>query len=231
MVLFPDDDTAYLEFLQVPSHRNGFILNTTRLRSQYAVLHRAHCHTIQGMPTAGQRWTTGDYRKVWASTDAVLQSWVSRELGTTAKPCGLCRPNGLIEKEANKGGMASPVKEEAGEVVVELATEGGGETIFRCRSRNGWVYWSDGSTIDMDEDDVDFVRDWHCSETEDFFVLLPSFWPHLSPLQIHPEWRDWFWKSYGAFLMGLDEGARKKYEAFDSRARRWVALTEGTDWP
>lgn len=228
MVIFQDDDAIYMEFLQNPSHRNGFVLNTTRVRSRYAVLHRAHCHTIQGVPTAGQRWTTGDYRKVWAATAQEIIGWATEEISADASPCGICRP--IDPSEGKQAGLASassaimPTTEGSKEVVVELAAEGGGETIFRRQTENGWVYWSDGNSMDIDEDDVDYVRSWHSPETGNFSDLLPSIWPYLSALQIHPEWRDWFREAYYSFLKGLDEKELKEYERFGSRKERWTDL-------
>lgn len=127
MVLFEDDDANYQEFIQAPSHRDGFILNTTRVRSRYAVIHRARCHTIQGVPAAGQRWTGGDYRKVWAESVEELQTWVSQELNAVPRPCGVCHPLAEPEMLLEKAHIPIPVRQINAEVVVDPVAEEVGE--------------------------------------------------------------------------------------------------------
>lgn len=231
MILFQDEDEHYLDFLQAPAHQEGFVLNTTRTRSQYAVLHRATCHTIQGVPTGGLRWTTGDYRKIWAATIEELQHWAATELREAPIPCGVCHPekdsaeeHSAEDKRPGESIVEGDPSKPPGDVVIELAAEGGGQTIFRRQTETGWMYWSEGSTIDFDEEDVDYFRQWSRPETADLASLLPSSWPRLSPLQIHPDCREWFRQSYDLFLKGLSAEERKQYEAFGSRRQRWAKM-------
>jgi len=165
MILFRDEDDRYLAFLADPRNRDGFILNTLRQPSAfYLALHRAACHSVQGHPANGRRWTTGVYCKLWSADAGELQEWAARELQGVPKPCGLCRPLHATEHDASVA-ESHPDQEEdvipetkpepgrtdiGGELVLELACEGGGETIFRRRTERGWVYWRAGSTMDFD---------------------------------------------------------------------------------
>lgn len=219
---FDDDDKHYLSFLQAEVHLQGFILNTTRKKSSYAVLHKASCHTIQGVPTAGQRWTTGDYCKVWAESLDELQEWVIKGLPGGARLCGTCKP--MEEKDSETIETSAAEKE----AIIDLATEGGGETIYRRMTDNGWIFGSDGSTMSFNEDDRVYSGEWNRPEAADLASVLPSIWPRLSPIQIHSEWHDWFRQAYSLFLSDLSKEERTRYEAFGSRRRRWEEMLGGT---
>ncbi len=205
MIIFQDEDDRYLAFLTDPKNRAGFIINTTRKPSaSYLALHRAACHTIQGSPTNGQQWTTGNYCKIWASEAEELQEWATREFQGIPKACGICHPLPDVERapdsSADTEAEPGPTKIQE-ELVMQLACEGGGETIFRRPTASGWVYWSDGSTMDFDANDVDYWRSWRRGETSNLGELLPSALPFLSLLNIHSEYRDWMRETYRATLI------------------------------
>jgi hypothetical protein len=91
--LFIDDDDQYLSFLAQPANRSGYVLNTYRKpNASYIILHRATCRHVQGEPSRGKQWTSGDYLKIWGATIADLTSWTSANLQCVPTPCGACRP-------------------------------------------------------------------------------------------------------------------------------------------
>ena len=92
MRIFEDDDAGYLAWIE--SHRHGFVVSTTRKPDpRYLMLHRATCHTINGKPARGDRWTTGYYIKVCSETRAALDQWARQIPGGELTSCGLCRPD------------------------------------------------------------------------------------------------------------------------------------------
>lgn len=253
MILFRDEDDRYLAFLADPRNRDGFILNTLRQPSaSYLALHRAACHSVQGHPANGRRWTTGVYCKLWSADAGELQEWAARELQGVPKPCGLCRPLHATEHDASVA-ESHPDQEEdvipetkpepgrtdiGGELVLELACEGGGETIFRRRTERGWVYWSAGSTMDFDANDDDYWRTWREEETANLGDLLSSSLVFLSLLKIHPEYRDWMREVYRSLRLMLEEDARisdgdgQTAEHFGRHVRKyWTRLLGDVVYP
>jgi len=94
IVKFVDEDEAYLAFLAEPSHCSGFVLNTYRKpNAGYLALHKATCHTVQGTPASGSKWTSGLYCKIWAATTSEMTEWIRENLGGTPTPCGTCKPS------------------------------------------------------------------------------------------------------------------------------------------
>ncbi len=91
-VTFDDDDKAYLRW--VDDHPHGFVVNTFRnVNPAYLMLHRAGCGTIRGTPARGERWTSGDFIKVWADSRQNLEDWARRIADGGLIPCKLCHPD------------------------------------------------------------------------------------------------------------------------------------------
>ncbi len=96
---FKNNDTAYLKWLiENPS---GFVLNTRRRGdSNYIVLHKASCHTVNVYPSMNNDaggFTEKSYIKICANTIDELHVWANangRENGTFSKICGICYPQG-----------------------------------------------------------------------------------------------------------------------------------------
>jgi hypothetical protein len=54
------------------------------------MLHQAHCHTINGTPARGIRWTA-DYMKVCSDDPAAIQHWITGAIaGGHATECQIC---------------------------------------------------------------------------------------------------------------------------------------------
>jgi hypothetical protein len=84
---FIDDDDGYLAWLA--AHQDLFVLNAARHPTPaYLMLHRASCHTINGTPTRGTRWT-GDYIKIGGARGELVD-YARREVGGHTQQCGTC---------------------------------------------------------------------------------------------------------------------------------------------
>lgn len=91
MVTFDRDDEAYVSWLAV--HPHGFVINAHRKpQPDYLIPHRATCVFISRTAEPPVRWTTSDYIKVCAETDAELAEWCRSEGGGNLQPCGKCHP-------------------------------------------------------------------------------------------------------------------------------------------
>jgi hypothetical protein len=90
VITFVDDDEGYLSWLR--RHAVGYVINCYRRPStDYLVMHLASCHTISGVPTRGDTWTSGEYAKACATRRADLLAW-ARAVGDIPHPCGTCDP-------------------------------------------------------------------------------------------------------------------------------------------
>jgi hypothetical protein len=76
--------------------------------------------------------------------------------------------------------------------VVELAVEGGGCTIFGQYSEGHWLFWEEGSSFGLGENDDEEVRSWKSEPTESLEEVLPTDWPYFNPVSVHPEFVSWF---------------------------------------
>ncbi len=82
------------------------------------------------------------------------------------------------------------------EVIIELGAEGGSITLFGVRSPRGWLY--SRSVDDWTSELIDEERIEHDSNVVDSWEsalgLLDRYpWHMLSPVRIHPEFREQIW--------------------------------------
>ncbi|MBX3942241.1 hypothetical protein [Burkholderia cepacia] len=70
--IFDSTDEKYLAWMKL--HRTGFVLNTTRNESTYAVLHKSGCHHISTYTKqyAVNAFTGENYIKICSDTPADL---------------------------------------------------------------------------------------------------------------------------------------------------------------
>jgi len=86
------------------------------------------------------------------------------------------------------------------ELVVSLGAEGGGASIFRVPSGSGgWSYRVSGSSMRMDEDDIDYWESWQKPAVATLQEALESVasgdvWAFLSPSDLHPDYRETVWR-------------------------------------
>ncbi len=85
---FEKDDRGYLAWLA--AHPDGYVLNTyMHVTSDYLVLHRTRCRTVNRPLAVGRSWTAM-YGKTLQTTSRGLEAWALREGGRPAQPCGHC---------------------------------------------------------------------------------------------------------------------------------------------
>ena len=107
MQRFVDDDGGYLDWLE--HHPDGFVLNTyPHVTSEYLILHRAACRTINRPLERGRQWTHL-YGKSCSDSRQELEVWAFDSTGRVVKPCGLCLGGdafslSLTGREGGQGG-------------------------------------------------------------------------------------------------------------------------------
>jgi hypothetical protein len=112
-------------------------------------------------------------------------------------------------------------------LVVQLGVEGGGATIYGSRKDGIWSFWRQSSSIALDEYDDESWRSWESEPVQDLSLALPNHWPMSSPINIAPEFLDWFRENYEIACSRLP-----KYLIVDQREhphREWMWLLYGKD--
>lgn len=82
------------------------------------------------------------------------------------------------------------------EIIADIGVEGGGVTIFGRISKGVWSFWTEGTSIDLDENDDEVWRSWSSEPVSSLDVLVPKDWPVFYPSMIHPEFVTWFRDAY-----------------------------------
>lgn len=97
--IFDSTDDKYLDWMKF--HREGFVLNTTRHESSYAMLHKSGCHHISTYTKqyAANAFTSENYIKICSDTAADLEAWTEKnrpraKLGS----CQTCRPDEIAQR-------------------------------------------------------------------------------------------------------------------------------------
>ncbi|AIO32321.1 HNH endonuclease family protein [Burkholderia cenocepacia] len=97
--IFDSTDDKYLAWMRL--HPEGFVLNTNRQESNYAVLHKSGCHHIStyAQQYADNAFTGENYIKVCSDTVADLEVWAEKKRPrATLTSCQTCRPNELAQR-------------------------------------------------------------------------------------------------------------------------------------
>lgn len=77
------------------------------------------------------------------------------------------------------------------ELIACLGLEGGGLDIYG-EPGPPWIFWSQGTSMDFDEQDNEVWRSWESERTENLESLLPQNWPMFYPSELHPQFKAWF---------------------------------------
>jgi hypothetical protein len=105
-------------------------------------------------------------------------------------------------------------------VIAEIGVEGGGLTIYGTQSDGVWNFWTEGTSIDMDENDDEVWRSWSSEPVNSLELVVPQDWPLFSPIQIHPKFVEWFRENYDEAVLNLPEDQRRYQEKH--RHGRWL---------
>jgi hypothetical protein len=92
-------------------------------------------------------------------------------------------------------------------VVAKLAVEGGGVTVYGIEQPGGWVFWQEGISMHLDENDDEDWRPWRSEPVSDLSKALPDIWLLMYPLLIHRTFLPWFRQHYerGREQLSVDE--------------------------
>ncbi len=74
------------------------------------------------------------------------------------------------------------------ELIALVGCEGGGVSVYGRRYPKGWRFFCEVNESYFDEEEHHAIS----QETDNIMELLPKNWPHLCPIEIHPEFLDWF---------------------------------------
>ena len=115
-------------------------------------------------------------------------------------------------------------KADVKQIIVELGYEGGGMTVYGRSAEGVWVFWSEGSSIDLDENDDEVWREWKTEESADLDTVLSDEWIMGHPIKIHPRFRDYLKAAYKKQLEVLRPELKEIHEKY--MAVRWKRILQ-----
>ncbi len=104
-------------------------------------------------------------------------------------------------------------------LIADIGIEGGGVTIFGRKPEGAWLFWTEGTSIDLDENVDEVWRSWSAAPVNDLDLVLPGDWPLFHPVQIHSDFLEWFRAAYEKARQTLPDHARRYHD--EHRHRRW----------
>lgn len=104
-------------------------------------------------------------------------------------------------------------------LIAQMAVEGGGITIYGSQAKGVWSFWTEGNSIDLDENDDEVWRSWSSEPVSSLDFVLPKDWPVFYPSKIHPEFVEWFRRNYDKVRASLPEDQRRYQDK--RRHERW----------
>ena len=107
-------------------------------------------------------------------------------------------------------------------LIAKMGFEGGGITIYGRQPEGAWSFWTEGSSIDLDENDHEVWSSWSSEPVSSLDLVVPRDWPVWHPVRIHPEFAGWFRANYDRVRAALPEDQRR-YQG-EWRHGPWVAV-------
>jgi hypothetical protein len=102
-------------------------------------------------------------------------------------------------------------------LIADFGVEGGGITIYGGQSDGVWSFWTEGSSMDLDENDDMVNRSWTSEPVNSLDLVVPKDWPIFYPSKIHPDFVDWFRTNYDPTRESLPEDQRRYQEKHPHR--------------
>jgi hypothetical protein len=102
-------------------------------------------------------------------------------------------------------------------VIAEMGIEGGGTTIYGTQAEGVWSFWTQGTSMDLDENDDEVWRSWSSEPVTGLDDVVPKDWPMFYPSTIHPGFVEWFRGTYEKARSTLPED-RQRYQ---TKHRHW----------
>jgi hypothetical protein len=81
-------------------------------------------------------------------------------------------------------------------LIADIGVEGGGTTIYGRHSEGVWTFWTEGTSMDLDENDDEVWRSWSSEPSSSLDLLVPEDWTMNYPMEIHPDFLGWFRANY-----------------------------------
>jgi len=104
-------------------------------------------------------------------------------------------------------------------LIADIGVEGGGVQIFGKKSNSVWSFWSGGTSMDLDENEDEVWRSWSSKPVSSLDLVLPKDWVLFHPVEIHPDFLDWFRAAYDKGRASLPEDQRRYQD--EHRHERW----------
>jgi hypothetical protein len=102
-------------------------------------------------------------------------------------------------------------------LIASIGVEGGGAEIYGTQSDAVWSFWSEGSSIDLDENDDEVWRSWSLEPVGSLHLVVPNDWPLFHPVEIHSDFLEWFRENYDEAVLRLPQDQRRYHDEH----RRW----------
>jgi hypothetical protein len=77
-------------------------------------------------------------------------------------------------------------------LIAEMGVEGGGTTIYGSQSEGVLSFWTQGSSMDLDENDNAVWRSWTSEPVTSLDLVVPNDWPVFYPSKLHFDFVEWF---------------------------------------
>ncbi len=106
--------------------------------------------------------------------------------------------------------------------IANMGVEGGGITIYGSQSEGVWSFWTEGTSMDLDENDDEIWRSWSSEPVSSLDLVVPKDWLMFHPSKIHPEFVAWFGNAYERARASLPEDLRRSQR--EHRHERWSEM-------
>lgn len=73
-------------------------------------------------------------------------------------------------------------------LIAKFGAEGGGCTVYGKHTDQGWLYWFEGSTMNLDHNDEEIWQLWSCEPVSSLTQALPKTWWFMITTYVHPDY-------------------------------------------
>jgi hypothetical protein len=107
-------------------------------------------------------------------------------------------------------------------LIAKIGAEGSRTSICGSHSEGVWSFWTEGTSMDLDENDDEVWRSWLSEPVRSLDNVVPKDWPMFYPSEIHPEFVEWFRANYEQARSTLPEDQRRYQN--NHRHERWLRV-------
>jgi len=109
-------------------------------------------------------------------------------------------------------------------LIAGIEVEGGGVKILGKKSESVWSFWTEGTSMDLDENHDEVWRSWSSEPVSSLDLVVPEDWPMFHPSKIHPDFLDWFRANYDKVRAMMPKDQRRVQEKY--RHKRWLEVLD-----